>query len=71
MKQTRFRQPEPPASTADAWVRGATEKPARLTIDIPPDLHSRFKAACAQRRTQMKAEVLQFIKEWTQKHENP
>ena len=44
------------------------EKPARLTIDLPHELHSRFKAACAQQRTKMKDEVLAFIEEWTQKH---
>jgi len=45
-----------------------TEKPARLTIDLPHDLHARFKAACAQHRTKMKDEVLSFIEEWTRKH---
>ncbi|MBV8891441.1 MAG: hypothetical protein JO266_05605 [Acidobacteria bacterium] len=45
-----------------------TEKPARLTIDLPHDLHTRFKAACAQHRTKMKDEVLAFIEEWTRKH---
>ncbi|MBV8892821.1 MAG: hypothetical protein JO266_12780, partial [Acidobacteria bacterium] len=44
------------------------EKPARLTIDLPPDLHGQFKAACASKRTKMKDEVLRFIEQWTQKN---
>lgn len=70
----------------DRWVKGgqgdpAAEKPvkadrttgkvARLTIDLPPDLHARFKATCAIRRTRMIDEVRQFIEEWTQKHGMP
>jgi hypothetical protein len=82
MKKTAFRQPANESratpTAADDWVRGETaaapatamEKLARLTIDVPPDLHARFKAACAQHRTKMKAEVLQFIEDWTQKHSN-
>jgi hypothetical protein len=45
-----------------------SEKPARLTIDVPQELHGRFKAACAKHRTKMKDEVLAFIEQWTQKH---
>ena len=41
---------------------------ARLTIDLPEELHTRFKVACAQQRTKMKDEVLAFIEQWTQKH---
>jgi len=51
-------------------VTSATEKLARLTIDLPPELHGRFKAACAKNRTKMKDEVLHLIEGWTQKHEN-
>ena len=43
-------------------------KQARLTIDLPPQLHARFKAACAMNRTRMVEEVTRFIKDWTQKH---
>ena len=43
-------------------------KPARLTIDLPQNLHADFKAACARRRTRMVDEVRQFIEEWTQKN---
>jgi hypothetical protein len=85
-KKVTVRQPaERAAATTDAWVSGATtgdrqptkagtktgEKPARLTIDLPPKLHGRFKAACANNRTKMKDEVLRFIEQWTQKHGNP
>jgi hypothetical protein len=59
--------------SADDWARGALatpEKLARLTIDIPAELHRRFKAVCARTRTKMKEEVLRFIEERTQKHEN-
>jgi hypothetical protein len=71
------------SAVADAWVSGDTgtqkaaktetrkfgdEKLARLTIDLPQDLHGRFKAACAKGRTKMKDEVLSFIEKWTQEH---
>jgi len=76
---TALRQP---SAAADDWVSGGTgtqkpantevrktgEKMARLTIDLPPELHGRFKAACANNRTKMKDEVLAFIEQWTQKH---
>lgn len=76
---TAIRQP---TAAADDWVGGSTEtqkpantevrktgeKMARLTIDLPPELHGRFKAACANNRTKMKDEVLRFIEGWTQKH---
>jgi hypothetical protein len=43
-------------------------KLARLTIDLPQELHARFKVACVQQRTKMKNEVLAFIEQWTQNH---
>ena len=69
-------RPALPAS-AETWVEGAKSvaaspaaaKPARLTIDLSPDLHARFKAACARNRTRMVDEVNIFISDWTQKHE--
>lgn len=54
--------PPPPAEAA------VTAKPARLTIDLPPDLHARFKATCALRGVRMVDEVRQFIEEWTRKN---
>jgi len=69
------RETEPPTPTYTETqksvyteIQKPTEKPARLTIDLPHDLHTRFKAACAQHRTKMKDEVLSFIEEWTRKH---
>jgi ParG len=49
-------------------TRKAGVKLARLTIDLPDELHARFKVACAKKRTKMKDEVLAFIETWTQKH---
>jgi hypothetical protein len=46
----------------------STGKPARLTIDLHPELHARFKATCALRTTRMIDEVRRFIEEWTQKN---
>jgi hypothetical protein len=48
-----------------------TGKVARLTTDLPPELHARFKTTCTIRRTRMIDEVRQFIEEWTQKHAEP
>ena len=46
----------------------AKGKQARLTIDLPQELHAQFKAACALQRTRMVDEVTRFIKDWTQRH---
>jgi hypothetical protein len=54
--------------SASTETRKSGEKPARLTIDLPPELHGAFKAACAKHRTKMKDEVLAFIDQWTKKH---
>jgi hypothetical protein len=79
-------QERPRATTAaDEWVRGAAAanppaeapeaspmgKLARLTIDLPPDLRDRFKAACAMQRTKMVDEIRRFIEQWTQEHRKP
>lgn len=42
-------------------------KLARLTIDLDPELHAKFKAACAMRRTRMIDEVRTFIEAYIQK----
>jgi hypothetical protein len=41
-------------------------KLARLTIDLNPELHAKFKAACAMRRTRMIDEVRDFIEGYIQ-----
>jgi len=70
-----------PSKAVDEWVAGQTAstdraarpppekaKMARLTIDLPADLHRRFKAGCALKETRMIDEVRRFIEGWTQKH---
>lgn len=44
---------------------GAKEPTARLSLDIPADLHARFKAACARSRVKMTGELLGFIERRT------
>ena len=75
-------RPTNPDAAADAWVGEGTAagkptaqrreakaaKPARLTIDLPAELHARFKAACALQGTKMVAEVIRFIESYTQKN---
>ena len=56
----------PTAPKASGRLPGA--KQARLTIDLAPELHARFKAACAIHRTRMVEEVTRLIEDWTQKH---
>lgn len=66
-KRVAFGQkPRPAAATADAWVEQKRETEdaltesvpmKRLTIDIPADLHRRFKSDCAGRDVRM-ADVL-------------
>lgn len=72
----------PAAAQLDQWVAGGEEsapavpakpekptgKMARLTIDLSPELHGKFKATCALKGTRMIDEVRQFIEGWTQKH---
>ena len=68
MSKAAFKMPERrPAAQMDQWVAGAGEgakpkaKPARLTIDLEPDLHARFKSTTALRGTNMVDEVRAFI----------
>ena len=75
MSKPAFKLPE---RRIDEWVNGPVapliDKPskpkvklARLTIDLDAELHAKFKAACAMRRTRMIDEVRGFIEEYTQK----
>jgi len=63
-------QAQKPVNTEKQKSANPGEKLARLTIDLPQELHGEFKAACAKQHTKMKDEVLRFIEEWTQKHRN-
>ena len=79
---SKFKMPPKASQGVQEWVEGAAvpeaspaapkrlpgAKQARLTIDLPPQLHARFKAACAMNRTRMVEEVTHFIEDWTQKH---
>ncbi|MGI4801053.1 MAG: plasmid partition protein ParG [Janthinobacterium lividum] len=62
------------ATSADAipTPKEATEaggrKQARLTIDLPQQLHARFKAACAIKQTPMGEQVTNLIEEWVRKN---
>jgi hypothetical protein len=73
----------PPSAKLDQWVSGTEEgavaettlrperpagKVARLTIDLPPELHAKFKATCALKGTRMIDEVRRFIEAWLQKN---
>ena len=53
------------AQPAVAPVAGAKEPTARLSLDIPAELHARFKAACARSRLKMTAELLAYIERRT------
>jgi hypothetical protein len=74
---------ETPNAKLDQWVAGgqrteapeskspsrSTGKLARLTIDLPTELHAKFKATCALKGTRMIEEVRRFIEDWIQKNE--
>ena len=59
--------PEAPSVVPEASGRLPGAKQARLTIDLSPQLHARFNAACAINRIRMVEEVTCFIEDWTQK----
>ena len=79
---SKFKMPEKSTRDVESWVSGeearAMAKPeqatpiagkvARLTIDLPPELHARFKATCALKGTRMIDQVRGFIEDWTQKN---
>jgi len=68
MKTVAFKVPKP--ATPDDWVRNAPAPSAptaqqptkRFTIDVPLELHSRIKVACAERGLKM-ADVLRDLRE--------
>lgn len=60
-------RPAAVSPTADKWVnennpRTASQGPMqRLTIDLDPDTHKRFKALCAQHGLKMNHEIRNLI----------
>jgi hypothetical protein len=74
-KAVQFKMPAAKAQSADAWVDQGIEahlKPVenltltpvatkRLTLDVPLELHTRFKSGCAQRGETMVERVCRFI----------
>lgn len=57
-----------PAATPNAPARTVGGKQVRLTIDLPQQLHARFKMVCAINQTRMIEEFTRFLDDWTQKH---
>ena len=52
---------QPP--TAEKWVENRNAEPTmkRLTVDVPADLHSRIKVACARRGVKMADEIRELL----------
>ena len=48
-------------SVGTAMQESVKTETARLTVDLPQDLHTRFKVACTNARTNMNNEIRQFI----------
>ena len=64
-KRVEFGQKPRSTRAADAWVETRGKPPVkmkRLTIDIPADLHRRFKAECARQEVRM-ADVIRELLE--------
>ena len=59
-------RPQVASAQADKWVNRQTSPvlgpTKRLTVDIPENLHARFKAFCAMHKTKMGEEINSFIK---------
>lgn len=61
-------RPAAVSPTADKWVNDTAPKSAaqgpmqRLTIDLDPDTHKRFKALCAQHGLRMNQEIRTLIR---------
>ena len=59
-------RPQTISPQADKWVsEHPSAEPAgltkRLTVDVPEDNHTRFKALCAMRKKKMAEEINAFI----------
>ena len=66
-KITMNARPQVALPQADQWVnRQGSTAPSptkRLTVDVPEDLHARFKAFCAMHKTKMGETINDFIKQ--------
>ncbi len=54
----------PTEEAANAWVESrveVVEKPKRLTLEIPTELHRRVKSQCAARGTKMIDEITALL----------
>ena len=53
------------AQAAEEWInkRHDGSRMKRLTVDIPEDVHRRFKARVAEKGTTMAEEILRFLQE--------
>lgn len=58
----RGQSPQAPAAVV---IAAEKEPTARLSLDMPAELHARFKAACARSRVKMTAELLAYIERRT------
>lgn len=76
-KSVTFSSTPRPTTTPDEWVDAATSPPSnetavpnskpkmkRLTIDVPEDLHRRFKIACAERGLNMADELRTLLEKY-------
>lgn len=59
-------KPQPKRQPTDkeiaSFVQGGTgQDTIRLTVDLPQDMHRRFKAACAMAGTKMNDEIRRFV----------
>lgn len=60
--------PADPAVAQKTLAKAGGAKQARLTIDLPAELHAQFKSTCALQHTRMVDEVTRFIQQWIQEH---
>ena len=59
------RQDEAPAAATAAPRMPTGGETARLNVDMPKELHRRFKTACAADGVKMAEIVIQLIEGWT------
>lgn len=69
-KTAPVKRPQPTDKQIEAFTKSGAgtdkksiEQTRRLSLDLPADLHTRFKVACAQMDTKMTREVMGFIEQ--------